>query len=413
MGIWDLFWGRPAPVADDGMGRLRAMVDQGRRIAVAAEASEDRMTADDALLAIRREASLVSDLPIVFGCFRLVVQRLQAMALGVSDGGQLPTWLAQPNTLYSWTDCVSQMAWSLLFHGEMVLARQAVAGGRTSGFVVLNPDLVTDVVVDAYDVLPPQMIAYRGQVLPDARRTRYLALPGRVSGYGPGHVLPRQAELARMSEETILRHFKQGARFQVVFTLPSGMSPEAFQEAERRLRAFYTGVAASWRPPVVSSDVGVTTMSQSADQAQYLQLSQWEEAKIAAQVFGIDPTHFRIYLSGSNLTYANMRDLEGRLWRDSVRPLAQQIEEGISDLMAPGRRLDMLEGQVLTGGPHDRAAYAQQLANINSTLGLKLIPLDKILEVLQLPPTDGVDPEPLPAGRMATPLREEQNAAND
>lgn len=394
----DYFLGRQA-LPDDGMGHLRAMMAEGQRIAAAAGADED--TGNDILKRLQDDGTLVNELPIVFACFRLVAQRAQAIPLAMTDGGTVPGWILQPNGVWSWADCVSQMIWSLLLHGEMFLSRIATSQGRTAGFVVLDPARVSQVNVYDYEVLPPQMFAYNGQVLPEVYRTRYLALPGVTAGYGPGNVLRRQRQIADMSEETILRHFRSGARFQTIFTLPGEYGDEAFKEADRRIRAFYTGVANWWRPPVLTGDVNVSTVSQSADQAQYLQLSQWTEAKVAAQIFGIDPTHFRIYLAGSNLTYANMRDLEGRLWRDATRPAVARIEEGVSRLTATGRGLDMLEGHVLTGGPHDRAAYAQQLAAINRTLGLELIPLNKILEVLQLPPTDG-RPEPLPSGPLPT-----------
>lgn len=395
---FDYFLGRQAP-PDDGMGHLRAMMAEGQRIAAAAGVDEDTGTLNDVLKRLRENATLVSELPIVYACFRLIAQRAQATPLAMTDGGTVPGWIRQPNGVWSWADCVSQMIWSLLIHGEMFLARIATSQGRTAGFVVLDPNRVQQVDVRDYQVLPPQMFSYNGQVLPEVYRTRFLALPGRSAGYGPGAVLRRQREIASMSEEAILRHFRQGARFQTIFTLPGEYGDEAFKEADRRIRAFYTGIANWWRPPVLTGDVKAENVSMTADEAQYLQLSQWTEAKIAAQIFGPDPTHFRIYLAGSNLTYANMRDLEGRLWRDATRPAIARIEEGVSRLTATGRGLDMLEGHVLTGGPHDRAEYATQLATINRTLGLELIPLTKILEVLQLPPTEGPY-DPLPSGPL-------------
>ena len=347
------------------------------------------LTLNELLATIRNDHDFVLELPIVWACLSLLVGRIQAMPVQVRRGDrpvELPPWVKRANPVWSWRDALSQMVWSLIFDSEMFLFPLRNRAGRVAEFVVLDPRQMTIVSIQEPNILPPVVYQYGTAVMTDVIHVRNVARPGQVHAHGPQRAASRSSQAAAMAEETMLRHFTNGARFQVVFTLPEGTSPEAKKEADRRIRAWYTGVANSYRPPVVSADVGVRPVSMTADQAQYLQISQWLEAKLAAQIFGVDPTFFRIYLSGSNLTYANMVDLDGRLYRDKLRPLAMAIEEGCGQMVAANSEFDLLEGLTLTGGPHDRAKYVDSLATINQKLGVWLVSPEQLLGALQLPP---------------------------
>jgi len=368
----------------------------------------DDTTLDDLMRLLGRvEGSGADKLPVVFACLRLIISRLQSMPPRVMNSANQqvadPVWVRTPNANFDWQDTMSQCAWSLLQEGELFLLPGFDLSRRPVGFLVVDPNAVQVYRSASNDVA---RYAYRVNGYPVGRliHVRYLALPGEPRGMGTSRARRRAVQISSMSEETMLRHFSQGARLQTVFTAKDqNVSPAMAREASFELQAHYGGVENAWRPVAIGGGWNVQTLSQNAEQAQYSELSHWADARIASQIYGVDPSLLGITLPGSQLTYQNTQDREGNLFRDAVRPVAHRIEAAFGRLVSAGRRFDLWDAPVLAGGPRDRVAYAKELAAINQMVGGWLINHDQILEAIGLPAL-GDNPEiPTLPSAAATP----------
>ena len=383
---------------------LPTMAARARSNGVIASAGEDDLTLNEVLERLASSESLDDPkIPIVFGCLLKIITRVQALPVRITaPSGTIvpnPSWVVRPSRVWSWRDVISQAVWSLLMYGDLYLWPSFDAASRVNGVIVVDPDVVKTYKVPDNKILPDIVQTVNGYPVPELIHTRYLSSPGLIRGIGVKKVSTKARQLSSMSEETLLRHFVQGARLQVVFSTKDPLTPEALKEATRRVRAHYEGVANAWRPVMLGSGITVSVLSQGAEQAQYLQLSQWSDARIASQIFGIDPTLLGINLPGSQLTYSNAIDREANLWRDAIRPPVTALEEAFGALVALGRKFELVEMGLLTGGPRDRVAYAKELAEVNAKLGVWLVLAQEIRDAIGLP----ISMEPLELLKAATP----------
>ena len=348
----------------------------------------------------RENVGFSPEVPIVFGCLVRIISRVQALPVRVvgADGQPRPTprWFGMPSSKWSWSDLVSQAVWSLIMEGDLYLWPLRDRAGRVVEVMVVRPDDVQAFQVADQRYLGRVTYAVRGVLIPDLVHVRYLSSPGEILGTGTRRPSKRAKKLTVLTEETLVRHFTQGTRLQTVFASKEPLTREALTEATRHVRAHYEGINNSWRPIVLGSGVTVHTLSQNADQGKYLDLSQWADARVAAQLFGIDPTLLGINLPGSQLTYSNAVDREANMWRDAIRPPVTKLEEAFTRLVAGGNRVELVETGLLTGGPRDRVAYAKELAEVNRAVGAWVVGANEIREAVGLlPQPDGWSPAPL------------------
>ena len=382
---------RPAAVVRAGSTQVRA-----------ADAPAPGLSLDDLARLLGASRDDASSLPVVWGCLVRIISRLQNMPVRITnpDGSlaRTPAWVTTPSMTWDWADVISQSAWSLLMEGDLFVLPTRDRLQRPIGVVIVDPRKVQTYKKVGQDILPQLVYTINGAPAPGLIHVRYVALPGEPRGLGSKRAAKRAAEIGVMSEQTILNHFVQGARLQAVFTAKSDkITPEQAREATFELQANYGGLDNAWKPVAIGGDYAVNMLSQTADDAQFLELSQWSDARIASQIFGVDPTLLGINISGSSLTYKNASDRESQLWRDALRPVATRIESCFARLLTTGRRFDLVESSVLIGGPRDRALYAKDLAQINRMAGAWIFTPNQILEAVGLPTRpEGELPETLP-----------------
>ena len=335
----------------------------------------DGMSIDDMMRLLERDSSSpyalrYESMPIVMACFRKIVSRLQSMDPTVtdSDGNPVatPQWVRRPNPWWSWSDVVSQAVWSLVFDGDLFILRTRDRAGKTTSVTVVPYERV-QVFRRSYSAVTPGLTyAIDGATVnPDEIvHVRYLTLPGAAVGLGVGDTMKKSYQISRYAEDALVRHFQQAAKPGIVFTTKDPLAPDALRESERILRERFSSVEEWWKPSIVPGGAAIISPQTNAQEAQYLQLSQWADARIAAQIFDIDPTLLGINLPGSQLTYNNAQDRTGNLWRDALRPPARKLEEAFGMFVAVGRRFALDESSVLLGGPQDRLNYAQQMAAV-------------------------------------------------
>ena len=338
-------------------------------------------------------------LPAVYACLRLITTRLQALPVRVlnADGsvGRSPMWLERPSLMWAWEDVVAQSVWSLIMHGNLFLWPQRGPDNRVVGVGAVPPPSVTIMQRNAGTPAGTTFPEVNYRV--DGRRVellhvRWLALPGGIRGIGNAGSLSRSSMIGKMSEEVVFRHFGQGAKLQAVFSSREELSKDALTEATRRIRATMTGLENSWKPIVLSGAWDVEKVNQTAEQAEYLPLMAWNDAKIASQIFGIDPTLIGVVQQGSSLTYTNAIDREQNLWKDAIRPVASVIERAFGSLLGSGRRLDFDETKLLTGSPKDKIAFAKEMAAVNTAAKAWVFTPDEIRQAAGYTPLGG-EPE--------------------
>ncbi len=414
VGLLDTFWGR-----EPNGNAVTTSPANGERVS-----AEEYRSVEELLAAVRAEQDGgdldVDRLPVVFACLLKIISRCQALPVRVvskSTGEVLPTpeWVKRPSSLWSWRDLVSQSAYSLLLYGGLWLWPEIRRGAVTSMLCVDPSRAKWNEVTGVRRLLPKVVPVLDGLPIPAMRYCRYLTAPGGVYGFAGGPWSKKAREMSASSEKALINHFRKGARIEVVFSAKDVMTPEALQEATRRVRAHYSGVANWWEPAVIGSGLQVHTLSQGAEQGQYLTLSQWSDARVASMRFGVDPTLLGINLPGSQLTYSNAVDRESNLWRDAIRPVVGGLEEAFGAFLPDGQRFDFVEAGLLAGGPRDRVAYGKELAGVNRTLGVWLFSADEIRDSVGFPALDGpleLLPPPNPTEETPEPKGGDDGAEN-
>ena len=316
------------------------------------------------------KASDLSGLPITLACFRKVASRVASMRPRVllADGtpaAQQPEWLRRPSPIWSWSDIVCQAIYSLVFEGDLFLLPRLGVGGRVSQFVVVPPRLVgVERIGRSNDPFQSYRLLLNGRPNTSMVHIRYLALPGEMRGAGIRDSMAVSTKISQMSEAAILRHFTQAAKPGVLFSTKQPLAPDVLEEANKIVGRRFSGVEEWWKPQVLPGGATVIPPLMNAESAQYLALSQWADARIASQLFDIDPTLLGINLPGSQLTYNNAQDRTGNLWRDAIRWPASKIEEATSYLTSAGRRVDLDDSSILLGGPEERLEYASMMTSM-------------------------------------------------
>lgn len=303
-------------------------------------------------------------LPVVYACLQLLTGRLTAMPIRVLDvldrEMDVPSWLTAPSPSITGADLVSQIAVSLVQHGNAYLLPVRDAARNVGEVMCVAPEAVA-----VSTRLADGSVEYRiaGHVYDgELHHVRYIALPGRVMGLSAWDAARRSLETGLASQDFIRRHFDQSAHLQMALISRAPITGEQKSDLRTQLRQHHVGDAEkAWAPVVLDGDVDLKPLSMTAEQAQFVELAQMSDARIASQIFRIDPSLVGISQSGSSLTYSNLVDREAQLYRDAIRPLAVRIEAALTALLPFEQRVDLDAREQLRGSPRDRADLATKM----------------------------------------------------
>ncbi len=263
---------------------------------------------------------------------------------------------------------LSAVCWSFLLRGNAFLRPRQSRNGVVSFVGVVHPDVVSanianTAMLDGESDTPQLLVS--GKPAPEIIQARWITEPGKWAGLSPIAAARRMAYIAEAGQDAISRHFQQGTRTQGALTTDQTLGRRNKLETLAQMKAKWSGVDNWWSPIVLDQGLQWTQMSMTAVDAEFLKLGIWTDAKIAAQIYHIDPSLLGIAQPGGRLTYQNAQDREANLWKDALRPLASRVEDLFSELLPTGQRLDFDESGLLTGAPRDRVAQAKVLADIN------------------------------------------------
>lgn len=301
-------------------------------------------------------------LPVVYACLNVLTQRLTAMPVRILDDarGEMPTpqWLRQPSPGVTTADLVSQIAVSLVQHGNAYLlpvrVNREVVEVYCAPHDAVNVRSTGDGAVD---------YVVHGQIYDDEIiHARYVAVAGRPLGLSAWEAAERALAIGVSSQEFVDRHFNQSAHLQMAILAKGQMTAPAKRELAAQIRARHMGdPKKAWQPLVLDSDTDVRSLSMTTEQAKFVELMNLTNAQIASMIFRVDPSLVGIAQAGSSLTYSNLVDREAQLYRDAIHPLAVRIEQALSRLLPEGATVDLDARETLRGSPRDRADLATKM----------------------------------------------------
>ena len=339
-------------------------------------------------------------LPVVYGCLRLLSKRLSSMPIRLlnSDGSErpLPRWLREPNQWLSTRQFVESGVHALLMHGAWTVLPQRDGAGRVTAVSVPEPSRVSLQVDDAIGGTGEIAVHIDGERYPgEALYTPWMTLPGSPVGISAVGALRVVSRIGSAAQDYVQQFLDNGMVHQYVISAKDANS-DTLEELAAVMRAKHSGPEMAWWPLMLTGDVKVTPISMNLQDAQFLELAQWSDARIASQVFGIDPSILGIVLQGAQLTYNTTLHREANLWVDALKGLAVLIEDVCTKLSPQGTRVDLDERVNLEGSIRDRATVAQALSAV--TVGSQpAFAVNEIRELLGFPPIEGGDeiPEPV------------------
>lgn len=306
-------------------------------------------------------------LPVVWGCVAFAIGRLQSMPYQIRNLAGMPQavprWVRQPNEYLSWIDLVSTAVVSLWMAGNWYLLPIRGASGRPVSLVIPHPSQVQPI------LHPNGTAEYFVDGVPwdlgEIIHVRNVTLPGQLIGLSAIEAARQRVDAGLYAQDFVVRHFKQGAAIQYAVSTDAELGPDTRRELAVEIEAAHHGARNAWRPFVMDRGLKAMPLNVSAEDAQFLQLSQHTDATITGQIFHTDPTLLGIMQPGSQLTYQNSQQRQLNHWLDALQPLATRIQQGIGELLPLTHGLHINPEALLSGTPSDRALAAERMANIN------------------------------------------------
>ena len=347
---------------------------------------ERSLTLDDVARIIRDErggSGFETQLPIVFSCLTFIAKRLRVVPLRASYGdgseARVPGWLREPWPGLSYADVVSMAVLSLLHYGNWFLFPLRDRANRVVAVAYPDP---RDVTIDEYSWSHGELrYLYVGRpYLGEVKHVRWFARAGHPWGLGAIDAMRTVGDIGLASQDLVLRHFQQGAQLQYILTSHQPLGKQSQLDLAAQIRATMNGPENAWRP-LIADGFDIKSIQMTAEQAQFLDLAQWTDSKIAAQIYHVDPTFLGLQQPGSSLTYTNAVDREGNLWRDCLDPIAKLLESAWSDLCAEPISVDLDSSAALAGSLRDRIDVAKQMAEINASAGMPVYSGNEIRQV--------------------------------
>jgi len=321
---------------------------------------------------------------MVWGCIRFIAARISALPPVVEDaeGRQYPPplWVRQPARWCSFTDLLSGAVISLVHHGNWYVLVHRDRAQRVVGLSPLDPQQVT------LEAAPNGQLIYRvnGEIITEELiHQRFIATSGNALGVGCLEAARVGIKISDAAEGYIARHFSQGAVLQVALTTKDMLPSSSKRDIAAQLRAKTVGADNAFAPLVLDGGLEVKHLAMTSEQAQFIQLAKWSDARIAAQIYGIQPSLVGVVEPGSQLTYHNLQDREGQVWRDALGPVASRIEQALSlpGLLPRGRKLRLDNSGILLGAARDRISMAASMSRMNRDSGMVIYTPDEIRAV--------------------------------
>lgn len=340
-------------------------------------------------------------------CIDLNSSVLSTMPVYRTQGGRTVdpvSWMRNPDdTVYnSWQEFAKQLFWDYQMGEAFVLALTYSAAGFPARFRVVPPwlvDVKTRDGVRAYRLGGPE-----GPLVPEGQmlHIRYTSTtdPGQPRGVGP---LESAGAVGRMATIGVLQRYmstlaETGGRTHEWITSDQPLTKGQVDE----LQAEYveTKRRALGEPMVFGKGGDLRQAQQmSAKEMALLELSQWNESRIATK-FRVPPMVMGLPSGGDSMTYANVTDLFNYHDRAGLRTYRGSVMPALSSWALPAGQAVELNGDEYTRPSlKDRADSYAVL-----TGGKPIMSADEVRALERLPGPAPVPDMPAPDPAGATSL---------
>lgn len=285
--------------------------------------------------------------PVVYRSVRMIVEAAARVPLVLEENGKtasdhpLLMLLSRPNPLQSGSELLEAVYTYLLTAGNAYL-QGAQADGTVRGLFALRPDRVRVVtgkdgwpVAYAY-VAGGRTIEFR-QDEPPGPSILHMALFDPLDdhyGIAPLEAAQQSLDLHNAAARWNKALLDNAARPSgaLVFSAANGnLTDDQFKRLKAELEAGFQGAANAGRPMVLEGGLDWKSMALSPKDMDFAELKNGAAREIAL-AFGVPP--MLLGIPGDN-TYANLKEANRALWRQTVIPLVMRVADDLSFWLGP------------------------------------------------------------------------------
>ena len=334
------------------------------------------------------------DSPVVYACVHKISSTLSTLPRKVrrlSDNEETapPFWMERPNSYQGGGDFIKSLVASMLLWGEAFILPMRNSRGEVVTAAVANPQYVSHYVQGDAVVWYFNGIVYSGEVI----HLRNDAIPGRVRGIPLHSIMVPISETNRVAQQYIYQVVEQGGAYQLAIVYPhdTEAGQDVLDATVDEVLAKHAGPDNAYKPLVLSGGAVITPMNQSNADGQFVDLSDMTAKQIAQFWFGLDDTIMG-FKSNQPQHYQNAPSVWYRYWAFGCAHLHAEIERGLTLMLNRNLYADLDPGELLLGGPHDRAKLAMEMADTNKKMGLVVFTPDEMREVTGKHPLPEYEP---------------------
>ena len=273
--------------------------------------------------------------PAIWRGITLISDAIGAMPLHAYRGDTLvtptPNILLRPNPPCIRMETIAAMASALLIHGNYIaVLGEPGVNGLPESFYPVEPNRVN---VSRDNGRMIYMIDGRQYDQSQILHIKNFSMPGALVGVG---ILGAQKQaLGKLIaiNEYASRYFDGGVSPSAIL---KSANPDLTQEEADALKAAWMSMYSSRNraPAVLNSSTEFQVLSDNAQEAQLIEAQQQALVE-ASNILGL-PAYY-LGAPNSSRTYSNVEQENLQLIRWSIQPIAQRIEEALSDLLVRGQ----------------------------------------------------------------------------
>jgi HK97 family phage portal protein len=325
--------------------------------------------------------------PAIYRGVTLIADAIGALGLHSYRNARIvkptPQILIKPNPQETRIETISAMAASLILDGNYI----AVLGERGANGL---PDFFYPVAIDRVNLTRVDgRIVYRidEQVYEadDILHIKNFTLPGEFFGRGIVETQKQAIGKEIAINEYASRYFDGGVNPTAV--IKSG-NPDLTQEEADALKTAWLSMYSgrNRQPAVLNSTTDFEILSSNAQESQLIE-AQIQGLTEAANILGL-PAYY-LGAPNSSRTYANVEQENLQLVRWSIQPIAERIEQALSELLVRGQTAKFNYDTLLRTDTLSRyQAHAVGLTN-------GFLTVDEVRDMENRDPIQGIDDEPI------------------
>ncbi len=273
--------------------------------------------------------------PALWRGITLISDAIGAMPLHAYRGDKLvrptPSVLVRPHPPYTRMETISAMASALLIHGNYIaVLGEPGANGLPETFYPIEPNRVNVARNNGRMVYTIDGQSYdQSQIL----HIKNFSMPGALVGVGILGAQKQAVGKLIAINEYASRYFDGGVSPSAIL---KSANPDLTQEEADALKAAWMSMYSSRNraPAVLNSSTEFQVLSDNAQEAQLIEAQQQALVE-ASNILGL-PAYY-LGAPNSSRTYSNVEQENLQLIRWSIQPIAQRIEEALSDLLVRGQ----------------------------------------------------------------------------